>query len=144
MEQQSVIELLVQLNERLLSNFEGRLKKRQLDLRLWSVLLRLCQKDRVSQSELRQLCGLPTYTMSRILSHMQKKGWIHRESEPENRRAYTVSLTPEGQALHSDVRLECLAIEQSYFGASMAFRNSEMIQSLTAWMDLHSAPPISG
>ena len=140
MEQQSVIELLIQLNERLLTHVEARLHKHQLDLRLWSVLLRLWQKDRISQSELRRLCGLPTYTMSRILSQMQKKGWIQRETEPENRRAYTVSLTPQGQALHSDVRLECLAIEQVYFDESAGAFDTRLIQSLKAWMDLHPEP----
>lgn len=61
------------------------------------ILNRLLQKPNLSQRELADLCHLDATTMSRSLDRMEEMGFLKREKNPDCRRSYQISLTPEGQ-----------------------------------------------
>ncbi|EIF00685.1 MarR family winged helix-turn-helix transcriptional regulator [Saccharomonospora glauca] len=48
--------------------------------------------------------GVAAATMSRIVSALVDSGYVHREPDPVDRRAWLVALTPEGKRLLSEVR----------------------------------------
>lgn len=65
----------------------------------WIVLVRLWQEDGQTQTEI----GAATYrdrpTMSRILSGMERRGWVERRADESNQRIWRIHLTPAGAAL---------------------------------------------
>ncbi|EID54857.1 MarR family winged helix-turn-helix transcriptional regulator [Saccharomonospora xinjiangensis] len=48
--------------------------------------------------------GVAAATMSRIVAALVESGYVHREPDPIDRRAWLVALTAEGERLLSDVR----------------------------------------
>ncbi|MEU3274632.1 MarR family transcriptional regulator [Saccharomonospora sp. NPDC006951] len=48
--------------------------------------------------------GVAAATMSRIVSSLVEAGYVSRESDPADRRAWLATVTPEGQRMLSGVR----------------------------------------
>ena len=65
----------------------------------WMVLIRLWEKDAVSQSELSDATLRDAPTMSRILRGMEVRGIVQRRRSTEDARVQTVHLTRRGRAL---------------------------------------------
>lgn len=65
----------------------------------WMVLIRLWEKDAVSQSELSDATLRDAPTMSRILRGMEARGIVQRRRSAEDARVQTVHLTRRGRAL---------------------------------------------
>src|SRR5262252_7238556 len=65
----------------------------------WMVLIRLWEKDGVSQSELSDATLRDAPTMSRILRGMETRGIVQRRRSTEDARVQTVHLTRRGRAL---------------------------------------------
>ncbi|OQO93212.1 MarR family winged helix-turn-helix transcriptional regulator [Saccharomonospora piscinae] len=64
--------------------------------------LSACGRMRLGDLAARE--GVAAATMSRIVSALVDAGYVHRESDPVDRRAWLVALTDEGTRLLSDVR----------------------------------------
>jgi DNA-binding MarR family transcriptional regulator len=65
----------------------------------WAVLIRLWERDGVSQSELSDATFRDRPTMSRILDGMQERGLLDREVDATDSRVRVVRLTRRGRAL---------------------------------------------
>jgi DNA-binding MarR family transcriptional regulator len=65
----------------------------------WSFLRVLWREDGISQRELSQRLDLMENTTVVGLNIMEKRGWITRERNPDDRRRVRVLLTKEGRAL---------------------------------------------
>jgi DNA-binding MarR family transcriptional regulator len=65
----------------------------------WMVLIRLWEKDAVSQSELSDATLRDAPTMSRILRGMEARGIVQRRRSAEDARVQIVQLTRRGRAL---------------------------------------------
>ncbi|AEG61236.1 MarR family winged helix-turn-helix transcriptional regulator [Desulforamulus ruminis] len=65
----------------------------------WAILNRLWEKEGLSPKELAELTSKDQPTTVRILSRLEKKGYITRQVNPEDNRAYLISLTSEGRAI---------------------------------------------
>lgn len=93
---------LVHAHQAVLTAVEGALKRHGYPPLSWyDCLLEL---DRVEDGVLRptvleERLLLPQYGLSRLLSRMEKAGFIARRSDPEDRRAQFVLITDEGRAL---------------------------------------------
>ena len=61
------------------------------------ILRMLRLKGAMSQRELADLCVLDVTTMSRTLDKLEKMGLVNRTDNPECRRSWVISLTPEGE-----------------------------------------------
>ena len=61
------------------------------------ILRMLRLKGAMSQRELADLCVLYVTTMSRTLDKLEKMGLVNRTDNPECRRSWVISLTPEGE-----------------------------------------------
>ena len=66
------------------------------------VLLHLLQHPR-SQRELAHVCGVTEQTMSRVLTRMERTGYITRASDGVDRRRYVIAITDAGRtvAIHA-------------------------------------------
>lgn len=64
---------------------------------MWSVLVRLWEKDGRAQRDLAEATSRDAPTMSRILDALSRRGLISRASDPGDGRTRLVVLTPRGR-----------------------------------------------
>ncbi len=65
----------------------------------WAALCRLKEQDGLSQKELADRIVKDQPNLTRILDKLEQKGLIRRVDNANDRRAFFVYLTPEGEAL---------------------------------------------
>lgn len=95
--------LVSHLNLTLQTELDERLKRYQLDVKLWPVLFALWQEEGISQTELSKRCDVANYTMTRLLDLLQVQGLITRHQEADDRRSFQIFLTDNGKALEHDL-----------------------------------------
>lgn len=106
--------LVSHLNIDLQNALDQKLKRYQLDIKLWPVLFALWQKEGVSQTELSKRCDVANYTMTRLLDQLQNQGLIYRHQEADNRRAFQIFLTDPGKALEQDLVREAERVNEHF------------------------------
>lgn len=74
------------------------------------VLLKLCEKDKMTQKELAKETNYKESALTLILDKLEKKGLVTRESKENDRRAYLVKITQDGEDLGE--KLSLVAQEQ--------------------------------
>jgi DNA-binding MarR family transcriptional regulator len=67
----------------------------------WAVLNRLWESEGEHQTVLAERTSKDRHNITRILDVLEKKGFVRREPDPEDRRSRRVFLTDEGKALKS-------------------------------------------
>ena len=67
----------------------------------WAVLIRLWERDGVTQNALSDATFRDKPTMSRILDSMEKRGFVERRVDPEDARARLIHLTRRGRSLRT-------------------------------------------
>jgi len=65
---------------------------------MWLVLSRLLARDGQSQTEIGEALFRDRPNTSRILAGLEQRGFVVRESDPEDRRRACVRITPDGRA----------------------------------------------
>lgn len=75
------------------------LKSYQITTEQWSVLKRLYEKNQVNQKDLSERADKDQATLTKILDLLEKKQYISRTPNPEDRRSYLIDLTPQGARL---------------------------------------------
>jgi DNA-binding MarR family transcriptional regulator len=111
---ESLTYLITHLNHGLQNELDSRLKRYQLDTKLWPVMFALWQEEGLSQTELSKRCDVANYTMTRLLDQLQVLGFITRHQEEDNRRAFQIFLTNPGKALENDLTLEAERVDELY------------------------------
>lgn len=106
--------LVSHLNLSLQQELDTRLKRYQLDIKLWPVLFSLWQEEGISQTELSKRCDVANYTMTRLLDQLQVQGLITRHQEADNRRAFQIFLTDSGKALEQDLVREAEWVSEKH------------------------------
>ncbi|RYD05829.1 hypothetical protein N752_08015 [Desulforamulus aquiferis] len=101
--------LLNRTNTRMKNNLLHHLRDYDVTPEQWAVLNRLWEKEVISPKELAELTSKDLPTIVRILSKLEKKGFITRKINPEDSRAYLIFLTIEGRELQG--KLTPLALE---------------------------------
>lgn len=101
--------ILNRSNTRMKNNLLHHFKEYDVTPEQWAVLNRLWETEGISPKELAELTSKDQPTTVRILSKLEKKGLITRRVNPEDSRAYLISLTSEGRELRD--KLVPLAFE---------------------------------
>lgn len=65
----------------------------------WSVLHWLTEQDAITQRELSKRTEKDPTNITRILDQLERKGWILRKANVEDRRSYLIYVTPSGRDL---------------------------------------------
>ncbi|MGL4473107.1 MAG: MarR family winged helix-turn-helix transcriptional regulator [Shewanella sp.] len=123
--------LISHLNVALQHELDERLKRYQLDIKLWPVLFALWQEEGISQTELSKRCDVANYTMTRLLDQLQLLGYITRHQEADNRRAFQIFLTVEAKALEQDLVYEADKVNQKYLLSLSAEEQTQLIALLS-------------
>ncbi|MDB2387183.1 MarR family transcriptional regulator [Shewanella sp.] len=98
--------LVSHLNLALQNELDQKLKRYDLDIKLFPVLFSLWQEEGVTQTVLSKQCDVANYTMTRMLDQLQQQQLITRKQDRENRRAFNIYLTHHGKALEQDLTRE--------------------------------------
>lgn len=122
--------LISHLNVALQSELDARLKRYQLDIKLWPVLFALWQEEGITQTELSKRCDVANYTMTRLLDQLQQLGFIHRHQEADNRRAFQIFLTDNAKALEQDVIREAERVNQKWLCVLSSEEANQLIHLL--------------
>lgn len=67
------------------------------------VLVKLCEKDRMTQKDLAQETNYKQSALTLILDKLEAKKLIIREAKENDRRAYLIAITDEGRELEKNV-----------------------------------------
>lgn len=67
------------------------------------VLVKLCEKDRMTQKDLAQETNYKQSALTLILDKLEAKKLIIREAKENDRRAYLIAITNEGRELEKKV-----------------------------------------
>ena len=76
------------------------------------ILAYLIQHDQCKQRDLADYYNIEAATVSRILSNMEEKGLIRRESRPGEKRAATVAITDEGKRIFARMQVHFKEVER--------------------------------
>ncbi|MDR8524213.1 MarR family winged helix-turn-helix transcriptional regulator [Shewanella fidelis] len=111
---ESLADLVSHLNVDLQNELDQRLKRYELDIKLWPVLFSLWQEEGVTQTALSKRCDVANYTMTRLLDQLQQQGLITRHQDADNRRAFQIYLTDSGKALEQDLVREAERVNEAF------------------------------
>jgi DNA-binding MarR family transcriptional regulator len=64
----------------------------------------------MSQAELARQTGTDPALTGRVLRTLLDRGWVRRRRSREDRRAFSLELTPEGEELYAKVRAKRMAL----------------------------------
>ncbi len=64
-----------------------------------ALLIALAKNPGASQRELVEATGIDKSTLKEMLGRMVARQWVERERDPEDNRAWTMRITPGGEAL---------------------------------------------
>ena len=96
--------------------YDRRVKSLGLTRAQWWVLTHLFRADGVTQTELAETLEIEKPTLGRLLDRLEAKGWVRRDHDSRDRRAWRVYLTDEVEpalramrAIAAELRRDALA-----------------------------------
>ncbi|MFI0405898.1 MarR family winged helix-turn-helix transcriptional regulator [Actinomadura sp. 3N508] len=92
------------------------LRALSVDVRGLSMLLALKLYGPSSQRRLIDLSGIDKSTMVRIVDELEEGGLVRRERAPQDRRAYSITLTADGERTLADARRIAADVGERLFG----------------------------
>ncbi len=112
----------------------------------YSALLLIGLNPGLSQLALAEVAGIERTTIVPITNRFAKEGWILRTRRPEDRRWYSLNLTPKGEAVLAKARRLVDAHEKQFFKALSASERTQLGALLARIADLNtveSQAPVS-
>lgn len=98
----------------------------ELTQRTFSVLSVVAENPGISQSEISRALEIERSGTVVIVDELEGRGLIQREKVPGDRRAYALSTTDDGLALHSDALARLQTCEDTIFGTFTAGQREEL------------------
>lgn len=80
------------------------------------ILFVLWEQDGITISELSEKTGLAKTTLTAMLDRLEKMGHIQRTSDPADRRALKIVLTPEARGLKSQYDAVSAEMNEIFYG----------------------------
>jgi DNA-binding MarR family transcriptional regulator len=124
--------LLGSTHRRISSGFARALKPYDITPEQWSVLLMICDRSGINQKEVAAAAAKDQPTTARIVELLLKKGFIRKSMNPEDRRAFQLYATEEGQALIGNT----LDLEQQTIDSAVAGLTPEQLEELRTMLEL--------
>jgi len=95
----SILFLIAKARNILKKEFEKGLKPYDISYAHRVILIRLSEKDSVTQKELAKDTYFEQSNLTLMLDKLEQKGLVKRLPKENDRRAYLISITPEGKEL---------------------------------------------
>ncbi|MDE2063207.1 MAG: MarR family transcriptional regulator, partial [Bradyrhizobium sp.] len=94
-----IVSQLVETSRLLRNYIDHRAKGRGTTRAQWIVLVRLREQEGLSQVDLAEVLELQPISLVRLLDRLVEHGLVERRSDPRDRRANRLFLTPDGRKL---------------------------------------------
>lgn len=79
--------------------FAQALQERQVSVAEWVALRHIYDRQSMTPGELADSIGMTRGAVSKVLTKLERKGWIARASDPADNRVQWITLTPAGQGI---------------------------------------------
>ncbi|AFM39407.1 transcriptional regulator [Desulfosporosinus acidiphilus SJ4] len=100
---ESIGQLTNQTNKLIMRYLNSKLELHDITLEQWIVLLKLSQKDKITQKQLAVNVDKDQPTLARILDILERKKLVERKPNEKDRRAFCVQITEKGINLKKQV-----------------------------------------
>jgi len=84
----------------------------------------------VSQHEMAELCGLDPSSLVAVLDGMERRGWLHRQRNPHDRRVQWVQRTEEGDHLFARALPRAQSAEAEQLAALSAADRRQLVAAM--------------
>jgi len=124
--------------------FAARVADRGITVAEWVMLRALYGRAPLPPSRLAAEMGMTRGAISKLADRLEAKGLAARTASPEDRRAHTLALTPEGARLVPEIAALADANDAAFFGALTPAERAELERLLRqlAHRGRMSAPPL--
>ena len=95
---------LMDIAQQCMAHFEKRLGDVPMTLRVSRVMLLVASYHGLNQRELAELADFDPATFVGVLDRLESEGWIHRVSDPKDRRAHLIVLANRAEPLVDRIR----------------------------------------
>ncbi|MFD6275516.1 MarR family winged helix-turn-helix transcriptional regulator [Streptomyces sp. NPDC060209] len=114
----------------LMAHHEAVLRAYGLTMTQYTVLLILSREGGMSGAQLARSCGVTQQTMSSVLTNMENKELIHRETSPVHGKVQIATLTDEGRALFDHAYQEVIVLEDALTNAFTPAEHASLCELL--------------
>ncbi|AEI41815.1 MarR family winged helix-turn-helix transcriptional regulator [Paenibacillus mucilaginosus] len=80
------------------------MKQHDLTPEQFGVLMQLRMRDGISQKKLAEVMYKDQPTVGKIIEKLESKGWVRREADPADRRAFVLRLTDEASRKQNELQ----------------------------------------
>ncbi|WP_435972756.1 MarR family winged helix-turn-helix transcriptional regulator [Streptomyces sp. Qhu_M48] len=114
----------------LMAHHEAVLRTYGLTMTQYTVLLILSREGGMSGAQLARSCGVTQQSMSSVLTNMETKELIRRETSPVHAKVQIATLTDEGQALLDHAYQEVIVLERALIDAFTPSEHASLCELL--------------
>lgn len=114
------------------TTYDRRVRELGLTRSQWWVLTLLFRNDGVTQSELAELLEIERPTLGRLLDRLEAKGWVRREHDSRDRRAWRVHLTDAVEPAMRKLRKVASGLRSDALAGLSAQERERFIDTLLA------------
>jgi len=112
--------------------YDRRVKSLGLTRSQWWVLNHLFRGDGVTQTELAETLEIEKATLGRLLDRLEAKGWVRREDDATDRRAWRVYLTDEVGPAMRELRAVAAELRRDALAGLSAAERERFVDTLLA------------
>ncbi|GAA4389072.1 MarR family winged helix-turn-helix transcriptional regulator [Actinomadura sp. NPDC048032] len=122
--------LLATAHNRSRASMNDELRPLGVDVRAFCMLLALEMYGPSSQRRLIDLTGIDKSTMVRVVDELEAGGLVRRERAPQDRRAHSISLTPDGTRTLERGRRAAADVGERLFGRVGGDQRDRLVELL--------------
>jgi DNA-binding MarR family transcriptional regulator len=112
--------------------YDRRVKSLGLTRSQWWVLNHLFRNPGATQSELAAILEIEKPTLGRLLDRLEAKGWVRREHDAHDRRAWRVRLTAAAQPAMRKLRKQAFGLRRDALAGLSAAERERFVDTLLA------------
>ncbi|MEV5830636.1 MarR family transcriptional regulator [Spirillospora sp. NPDC052242] len=136
--------LLAEAHNRSRERLNGALRPLGVNVRGLCVLLALPMYGPVSQRDLIDRIGIDKSTMVRLVDELEDGGLVSRERTPQDRRAYSIVLTPRGEETLAEARRIAQEAGDEIFGGFTGPERRRLVDLLRRLAEPAASPGADG
>jgi DNA-binding MarR family transcriptional regulator len=113
-------------------NYDRRVRSLGLTRSQWWVLNHLFRHPGATQSELAAILEIERPTLGRLLDRLQAKGWVRREHDARDRRAWRVHLAPAAEPAMRKLRKHAAGLRRDALAGLSGKERERFVDALLA------------
>ncbi|KPK08583.1 MAG: hypothetical protein AMJ64_03025 [Betaproteobacteria bacterium SG8_39] len=114
------------------TTYDRRVKALGLTRSQWWVLTHLFRAQGVTQSELAEVLEIEKPTLGRLLDRLEAKGWVRREHDAKDRRAWRVYLSESAEPAMKTMRAVAAEVRRDAMAGLSADEREHFVDLLIA------------